>query len=181
MSQELEVLKTVTRRLAVGNIPYMVTGSIAMNYYVVPRMTRDIDIVVELTESSVDQAVDLFQGDFYVDRDMIREAVLRKSMFNIIHNTFVIKVDFIVRKESEYRRTEFLRRKQVTIDGQIVSIVAPEDLILSKLDWAKDSYSEMQINDVRNLINGEQPLDQEYLLQWVNQLGLTTIYQKAIG
>ena len=159
----------------------MVTGSIAMNYYVVPRMTRDIDIVLELTESSVDQAVKLFQSDFYVDRNMVREAALRKSMFNIIHNTYVIKVDFIVRKDNEYRRTEFSRRKQVEIDGQMVSIVAPEDLILSKLEWAKDSHSEMQLNDVRNLIKGEYPLDQQYIFQWVNQLGLTDIYQKATG
>lgn len=66
MSQELEILKTVTRRLVEANLPYMVTGSIAMNYYALPRMTRDIDIVVELTESSVDQ-----QGYFILKSNFI--------------------------------------------------------------------------------------------------------------
>jgi len=158
----------------------MVTSSIAMNYYALPRMTRDIDIVVELTESSVDQTVDLFLQDFYVDRDMAREAVDRKSMFNIIHIAFVIKVDFIVRKDSEYRRIEFSRRHPVEIDGQAVSIVAPEDLILSKLEWAKESHPEMQLNDVRNIIKGVHSLDRVYLIKWVTQLGLSAIYEKAI-
>ncbi|HEV8672743.1 MAG TPA: hypothetical protein VGX21_01745 [Methylomirabilota bacterium] len=48
MSEELEVLKSVARRLDDLGIPYMVTGSMATSYYAVPRMTRDIDIVVEL-------------------------------------------------------------------------------------------------------------------------------------
>ena len=70
MSQELEVLHMVTSRLAEAGIPYMVTGSIAMNYYAIPRMTRDIDIVIELSEEDVEETVRLFQGDFYVDREM---------------------------------------------------------------------------------------------------------------
>ena len=48
MSEELAVLKEVTRRLDCAKIAYMVTGSIATNFYTVPRMTRDIDIVIEL-------------------------------------------------------------------------------------------------------------------------------------
>ncbi len=64
MSQELQVLKLVTGRLAEAGISYMVTGSMAVNYYAVPRMTRDIDIVVELSELDVNRAVKLFQEDF---------------------------------------------------------------------------------------------------------------------
>jgi len=69
MSEELEVLKTVTQRLNEAGIRYMVSGSIAANYYTVPRMTRDIDIVIELEQSDIDRFVGLFQGDFYIDGD----------------------------------------------------------------------------------------------------------------
>ena len=181
MSQELEVLRMVTNRLAVANVPYMVTGSIAMNYYVVPRMTRDIDIVVELSEEDVEKTVRLFQRDFYVDREMVERAVKGRLMFNVIDNAHVIKVDLIVRKNSDYRKEEFSRRRTVKIGDHSLQIVSPEDLILSKLDWAKDSHSEMQLRDVRNLLTGVQHLDHHYLIAWVDLLGLRDLYQEVIS
>lgn len=181
MSQELEILQLVTTRLAEANISYMVTGSIAMNYYAVPRMTRDIDIVVELSEEDVEETVRLFQGDFYVDREMVQEAVNNRLMFNVIHNAYMIKVDLIVRKNSAYRKEEFSRRRIVKVDDHPFYIVAPEDLILSKLDWAKDSHSEIQLGDVRNLLASVQELDHDYLAGWADRLGLKELYQEVIA
>ena len=57
--------------------------------------------------------------------------------------------------------------------------VSPEDLILSKLDWAKESRSQMQLDDVRNLLRSVQGLDTEYLNRWADRLGLTTLYQEV--
>jgi hypothetical protein len=65
MSEELEVLKEVTWRLDRAQIAYMVTGSIATNFYTVPRMTRDIDIVVELSERDLSRFIPLFEADYY--------------------------------------------------------------------------------------------------------------------
>jgi len=79
MSEELEVLKIVTQRLKEGDIDYMVSGSIAANYYTVPRMTRDIDIVVELEQADIDRFVSLFRRDFYIDREMVNREVLRQG------------------------------------------------------------------------------------------------------
>ena len=92
MSEELEVLRIVTLRLNKANIPYMISGSIAANYYTVPRMTRDIDIVVELAQSNIDRFVALFQEDFYADKEMIKAEALNQGMFSLIHNQYVIKV-----------------------------------------------------------------------------------------
>ncbi len=80
MSEELQVLKLVTGRLAEAGISYMVTGSMAVNYYAVPRMTRDIDIVVELSELDVNRAVKLFEKDFYVDQEMVQEAIKNETI-----------------------------------------------------------------------------------------------------
>jgi len=110
MTEELEVLKTLTERLESAGIAYMVTGSIAMNYYAVPRMTRDIDVVVELSAADADRVCALFEGDFYVDRAAARAASAERGIFNLIHLAYVIKADFIVRKEGEYRLAEFARR-----------------------------------------------------------------------
>lgn len=73
-------------------------------------------------------------------------------MFNIIHNEKLVKVDFIIRKKSEYRKLEFGRRRKVTVAGAQFSLVSPEDLVISKLFWAKDSHSEVQFTDVRNIL-----------------------------
>ncbi len=81
MSDELAILKSVAARLQAAGIAYMVTESMAMNFYATPRMTRDIDVVVELKEADVSRVVDLFQRDYYIDRDIVEQAVRNRSMF----------------------------------------------------------------------------------------------------
>jgi hypothetical protein len=181
VSEELEVLTTVARRLDALGIPYMVTGSMALNYYAVPRMTRDIDVVVELSTADAARVSDAFEDDFYVDRDAVRRATEEQGMFNLIHGGFVIKVDFVVRKESEYRRQEFSRRRRVRVEGEDVSLVAPEDLIISKLDWARQTRSEVQLGDVRNLLSCVPGLDETYLAHWTGRLGLDALYREVRG
>ena len=180
LTEELEVLKIVAGRLESAQIPYMVTGSIAVNYYAVPRMTRDIDLVVELSADDADRLCALFAGDFYVDRSSVGRAIANRGTFNLIHYEHVIKVDFVVRKDTEYRRHEFRRRRRVTIDALMIFIATPEDLIISKLDWARDSRSEVQLADVRNLL-GVAPLDLEYVTRWVAALGLEGLYREVAG
>lgn len=179
MSEELEILKLVCQRLQKAGIPYMITGSIAANFYAVPRMTRDIDIVVEIKMGDIDKLLSLFQKDFYVDRESVQEAVEQRGIFNLIHNQYVLKVDLIVRKDSPYRELEFSRRREVKVGDFRVSMVSVEDLILSKLFWAKDSLSEMQLKDVENLLAMVKNIDRGYLKEWVRSLGLEGVYEKV--
>lgn len=179
MSDELDILKSVAARLEAAGILYMVTGSMAANFYTTPRMTRDIDLVIELSEEDIHRVVQLFHDEYYIDRDMVQQAVRNRSLFNMIHNALVVKVDCVIRKDSDYRREEFARRRPVGIAGQQIFLVAPEDLILSKLDWAKESRSPMQLGDVRNLLQSVQGLDMAYLNHWAERLGLATLYQEV--
>ncbi|HMH54247.1 MAG TPA: hypothetical protein VK548_28695 [Candidatus Acidoferrum sp.] len=181
MSEELEVLKIVAERLRGAGIAYMVTGSVAMNHYAVPRMTRDIDLVVELSAPDVDRVCRLFEDDFYVDHQAVHHAVEIPAAFNMIHTALVVKVDIVVRKETEYRRTEFARRRRLTVEGQELFVVAPEDLILSKLEWARESRSAVQLADVRNLAESVTDLDRQYLAQWMERLGLAALYREAMA
>lgn len=179
MSEELEVLKMVADRLGQAGIGYMVSGSIAANYYTIPRMTRDIDIVIELERGKIDEFIGLFEGDFYVDREMVASEVSRQGMFNLIHNPYVIKIDFIVKNSSAYQKVAFSRRKKVLIEQSPVWFVTAEDLVISKLAWAKDSHSEIQLKDVANLIATVDNLDMKYIDKWVRQLDLEHIYKEA--
>lgn len=180
MTSELDVLKIIINRLESANIPYMLSGSVAANFYTIPRMTRDIDIVVQVQAPDAERIYSLFSGEFYVDKDMIRNAVIERSMFNIIHNEGVVKVDFIVRKDSEYRKLEFERRRSILFEGSKINIVSAEDLIISKLYWAKDSMSEMQIRDVKNLLKTVSGIDSGYMAKWINTLGLEDIYKEVL-
>ena len=139
-------------RLERAGIPYMLTGSIALSYYAQPRMTRDIDLVAELSGRDSKAVAALFAPDYYVAEADVGRAIATGGMFNVLHLGKLVKLDFIVRKDTPYRRQEFERRRRVPMPGFEAWIVSREDLILSKLAWAKDSGSEMQLRDVRALL-----------------------------
>lgn len=174
---ELDILRDVSRRLELAGIAFMLTGSVAMNYYAQPRMTRDIDLVVALSGVDTETVVRLFEPDYYVDRQAVARAIARRSVFNLIHHSSVIKVDCIALKSDGYRREEFARRRQITIGDFATWIVTREDLILSKLYWAKDSRSETHLRDVRNLLTDDCDLD--YLHSRAKDLSVAELLQEV--
>ena len=178
MSEQLDVLLDVVARLQAVGVPYMLSGSVAMNFYAQPRMTRDIDVVVELAESRVAAVEAEFRGDYYIDAEAGRDAAARRGMFNLIHLDSLVKVDLIVRKDGEYRGLEFDRRRKVDLGGAPVSIVTAEDLLLSKLVWGKDSRSELQLRDARNLCLSVVGLDGDYLQEWAVKLGVADLLEE---
>ena len=179
MDDQLEFVKLITSRLDSAGIAYMMTGSMAMAIYSIPRMTRDIDLVVELAPVDVDKIFNLFSEDCYIDLDSVRRAADKRSMFNIIHNDWVIKADFIIKKNEEYRREEFSRRQKIFIEDTTIFVVSVEDLILSKLVWGKESQSDLQFGDVRQMISTVLELDWEYLKKWAIVLGVDQLLKKA--
>src|SRR5512140_2839759 len=131
MRNELDIVRDVSSRLERAGFSYMLTGSTAMNYYAQPRMTRDIDLVLAIEAGDADRILGLFAPDYYASREAIEVAITRRSMFNLIDQESVIKVDCIVRKESAYRQVEFKRRRRVTVEDFQTWIVSKEDLMLS--------------------------------------------------
>ncbi len=179
MYEEIELIKDVASRLEQAGMQYMMTGSMAMAIYSTPRMTRDIDMVIQVSPEDISKIVNLFRDDFYIDETSVRQAVQNRGMFNIIHNKSIIKVDFIVRKNEEYRTQEFSRRQQIEIEGVSIAVVAPEDLILSKLVWAKQSNSELQLRDVRRMVAVLKDLDNDYLKKWSGELGVEDLLEEV--
>jgi len=114
------------------------------------------------------------------DPEVIRAAISRRSLFNAIHREAVVKVDFVVRKNSAYRIEEFGRRRLVSVDAHPLWMVAPEDLILSKLVWAKDSHSELQLRDVRGVLKFQRAtLDRTYLDRWAVNLSVDGLLREV--
>jgi hypothetical protein len=130
---EIDIVRDISQKFEQAHIPYMLTGSMAMNYYAQPRMTRDIDVVITISPVDLGRIVALFRPDYYVSEESIRESLAHESVFNLIHQESVIKVDCIIRKSSEYRKTEFERRQKISVGDFTTFIVSKEDLIISKL------------------------------------------------
>ena len=158
-------------------IPYMLSGSMAMLPYAVLRMTRDIDIVLELKSSDAQRIIDAFRKDYYVPEGRVREAIEQRRMFNLLHTETVVKVDCVVRKDDEFQKNAFSRRQQIEFLGIKLWVIAKEDLVLAKLYWARETKSEMQMRDVCSIIrNG---FDAKYVQHWVDKLDLGEIMDEC--
>ena len=178
MTEENAVTLEVASILENAGIGYMLTGSVALNFYANPRMTRDIDFVGEVVFKDIARISTLFPADqFYVSEEAVKEAVLHQSSFNVLHLGSFIKIDIMIRKREDYRLVEFGRRQKIDLEGTPIWIVSKEDLALSKLHWAKDSGSTRQLNDVRNLL--ATGCDMDYIIKWAQKLNLTAILTQA--
>ena len=150
-----------------------------MTFYAQPRMTRDIDLVVELGPADASRLVAAFESDFDCDLEEVSAAVNARRMFNFIHVERVVKVDFIVRKEAPFRVEEFKRRRMLKLGEVPIWVVSPEDLLLSKLVWAQPTHSELQLRDIRNILVSVTSLDWGYLRRWAGDLGVDELLAEA--
>ena len=179
MTPELSALQDLCARLDGANIEYMLTGSLAASYYARPRMTRDIDIVVALQTAAAPRLAGILGEGYHADAGLIADGFRLGRPSNVVHMPTLVKIDLIPRKGGDYRLLEFQRRRKVDFAGIPLWIVCPEDLVLSKLEWARESRSELQMKDVRALLGTS--LDQAYLNEWADRLGLAALLREAIG
>lgn len=164
------VLKDVTERFEKLKIPYMLSGSMAMVSYAMMRMTNDIDIVIEAKSEDAEKIIKEFEPDYYVPQNRVKDAIYRGNMFNLLHQEKIVKIDCVLRKDDEFQILAFSNRKKIKFTDFDIWTISREDLILSKLNWAKKSRSEMQMRDVASIIrNG---YDKEYVEVWAEKLGV---------
>lgn len=171
------VLKDVTERFEKLEIPYMLSGSMAMISYAMMRMTNDIDIVIEAKSEDAEKIIKEFEADYYVPQNRVKDAIYSQNMFNLLHQTKIVKIDCVLRKDSEFQKLAFSNRRKIKFTEFDVWTISRDDLILSKLNWAKKSRSEMQMRDVASIIrNG---YDKEYVELWAEKLGVTDLLEEC--
>jgi hypothetical protein len=168
----IDLLKATTQKLTLVRVPYMLSGSIAMSFYSVSRTTRDIDIVACLQAKDIDVLLDVFEG-YYYHRPTVEQEINKRGMFNIISNDSGFKIDFIVLREDEYSQVAFSRRQLLNLDDTKLFVISIEDLIIAKLKWIQQLYSERLFADIQNLIRNKTT-DIDYLNLWKLKLNLNT-------
>jgi hypothetical protein len=177
----VEVLRSIVPRLEQSEIPYMITGSIAAAYYGFGRATYDLDIVISATANKLKKLIELLPREQYyaVLQDAL-DAQGHQSMFNVLDTISGWKIDFILQKAAPFHEEAFQRRVAVVFEGVPTSVISAEDLILSKLDWAKMGESERQVKDAAIVVEKRQPkLDLPYIEKWVRELGLSAQWSQA--
>ena len=164
-----------------AGVPYMLTGSFASSFHGAPRTTQDIDIVIAPTLGSLQRLVSEFPEDqYYVSREAALQAYGSESLFNVIDLESGWKIDFIVRRSRPFSVEEFARRREAEVLGTNVTIASAEDVILSKLEWAKMAGSERQITDVAGILRTQgADIDVEYVERWVAVLGVQSEWERA--
>ncbi len=175
------LLGVITRLLDDAGIPYMVVGSFASSLHGEPRSTFDLDVVIDPDRARLETLLASVPGRFYVDPDVAQDALSRRSMFNMIDQDTGWKIDLIIRKDRAFSREELSRRQRATIDGTDVFVASAEDVVVSKLEWAKEGESSRQLDDVRRLLGVQTALDGEYLARWVDALGLEAQWAAVTG
>ena len=176
-TEEEAFVLEMAARLDEVELPYMLTGSVASSSYGQRRQTADADILIDPeAPARVARFVARLGDAFYADANTARTAVRDRRMFNVIGYETGFKADLIVRKDAEYDRQSFARRvrRPLNVGLPEVWMVAPEDSILTKLRWAKETGSTRQIDDAVGVTAVQGPaLDAAYLDRWADELGLT--------
>jgi hypothetical protein len=175
-----EFLLRVIDTLEQLNIPYAITGAWAVSAYGIPRTTHDLDVIVRMQRSDVHLLAAAYPPPYYADEEMMHNALTHGSVFNIIDPTTGLKVDFWPLRDDAYAREQFSRRRQVEIAGRNVWVLAPEDVILSKLLWYKLSPSDKQWADIQAVWEArDEHFDANYLENWAVRLSVADLLEKA--
>jgi hypothetical protein len=170
---QADFMSWIAQRLEAAGIPFMVVGSHASSMYGVYRGTNDVDIVIDPTPAQLTQLVETIADVVYVSPAAARDALRRRSMFNIIHFEESMKADLIVRKTRPFDREQFQRRRAGLLGGYPLPVASAEDVILAKLEWNHITPSDRQWQDAFNVAVVQWPkLEQAYLRHWAAELGI---------
>lgn len=181
--EQPEILRYAVDVLERLNLRYMVVGSIASIAYGEPRLTKDIDIVVELPEHKVAAFCAAFPDtDFYVSEIGIRESIRHGIPFNVLHPSTGNKIDFILPRADDWGRLQLARRQPVQLLKDRKAFTArPEDVIISKMLYYAEGEHEKHLRDITGILRlCPYPVDRDDIAAWADKLGVAEIWQAIL-
>ena len=177
MQNQIDIVRDISERLDAVDIGYMLTGSMALNCYALPCMPHNLDFVVAPRPADAEIMVRLFSPDYDISREAVDSAITQQSFFNLFHRKSRVKVNCIICRQINYRLMEFSRRQRVKFENFKTWIVSKEDLIISKLHWARKSRSPRHLRDVKNL--AATGCDAIYIERLTRALGVFKLWEEC--
>jgi hypothetical protein len=184
-SQILAAITPVIEVLEELGVPYHIGGSVASSIYGILRATIDADLIADLRLEHVRPLVIRLQSDYYIDEDMIRDAIRHRSSFNLIHLDTMLKVDVYIPKSRPFDQEEQRRvQQEVLLEGtRSLNVASPEGTILNKLEWYRmgGEVSDRQWNDILGVLKVQGThLDMAYLQRWAANLKVADLLERAL-
>lgn len=186
MPDIIDVTQDVARILSELRIPYAVGGSMASILHGEPRLTQDVDFIVELGESQIGAVVKAFAGGYYIAEAAVRDAVQRRASFNVIHLATMLKADIYVAGRSVLDPLQIGRATEERLreDSKIpVRISSAEDIVLRKLEWFRKGreVSDRQWRDVLGVLKVMRGrLDLTFLSETALAAGIADLLDRAM-
>lgn len=184
-SQILAAITPVVEALEQLGAPYHIGGSVASSIYGILRATIDVDLVADLRLEQVRPLVKQLEAAYYIDEDMIRDAIRHRSSFAVIHLDTMLKVDIFIPKSRLFDQEELRRvQQEVLAEGtRPFNVASPEGTILNKLEWYRmgGEVSDRQWNDILGVLKVQGThLDMAYLQRWSASLNVTDLLERAL-
>ena len=181
---ERNLFQIFTNRLNETGIRYMITGAVASTIYGEPRLTHDIDLVIELGKEDVGKVVAAFPiGEFYCPpAEVISLEVGRpfRGHFNIIHYETGFKADVYLKGEDELHVWALANRKRMKIEGDSMWVAPPEYVILRKLEYYREGGSEKHLKDIASMMQlSYENIDFDHLQEKIENFGLAKEWDKV--
>ena len=181
---EPDLFQTFVTRLDEAGIPYVITGAVASAIYGEPRLTHDIDLVVEITDETLGQIIEAFPlEEFYcppIEVIKVENKRPYRGHFNLIHHETGFKADIYTVGQDELHRWAMAKRRQIKVEDKTFWIAPPEYVILRKLEYYREGQTEKHLRDVAGILElASAELDLEELQQKIRQHHLEEEWQKA--
>jgi hypothetical protein len=178
MRTESEFLVDALTRLNDAAIDYMLTGSMASNYWGIPRTTHDLDFVIVMQPSQAKDLISAFQPGFFVQPESVMTVFRPPYQFNVLDEQSAMKADFWLLRENEFEKAAFARRMHVNLFGVGAWITTAEDSILHKLYWNSVTPSDRQLSDAAGVFEVQrESLDVPYLKRWAAALRVESTWE----
>ncbi|MEK7568445.1 MAG: DUF6036 family nucleotidyltransferase [Patescibacteria group bacterium] len=162
------------------NISYMLTGGLAVTVWGRTRSTLDIDIVLNIKKDDIEKLASAFQKEnFFLDKETVEMALDKKLSFNAIDRETNTTIDCYLIGNNEYEAGRFQRKIVRNIVGVKVNVISPEDLILIKLQWHRDSGSTRHLEDAESILKITE-VDLKYIKDWAEKQSTTEILENLL-
>jgi hypothetical protein len=187
LAEPIGVTLSVAAVLDRLSIEYLVGGSLASSIHGIPRATLDVDIVADLRMVHVKPLVAALETDFFIDTDMVTDAVQRRTTFNVLHLATMFKVDVFVMGDDELLVAELSRKQRVRVVDSPpaeLNVATAEDMVLQKLIWYREggSVSDRQWADVLGIVRTQgDRLDRSYVDRWATLKGVDDLLARALA
>jgi len=182
---EHDLIKLFVEPINKLGVRYMLTGSVAAVIYGEPRLTHDVDIVIELGAAQLDEVLKIFPPqDFSAPPIEVMRLESQRTIrghCNIIHFESGLKADLYFLGKDPLHHWAIELRREIEVAGEQIWIAPPEYVILRKLLFFREGGSQKHLRDIRLILDHSSELISFPVLnEKISVLGIAQEWELAL-